>query len=359
MIDHDGRTCTQCQRELEEGRTYPCPAGCGGGFCSLHCVDDHRDGPCRRKIYVMPKFGERFAGPNAPLSRAVARAGGVEVQKPYDLLTGSDYFTPAGKAELDTLESDPALAAEHWGPECRLFSRARGRPVRLPDGRTVPGPPAVRDARHVMGYPWANNQTKIDLRRSNNMALRGLKRMQGPFGESRYVTLEHPYDSWLWYFSIIEELRNAGFEFASGTYCCFGGQRTKWYALLNNSPEIQQELDRPNCPGHDNLVGYEATVDDRGRIHYATAEESEYKPEWCAAYARGLKRQLAPWIERGLQDGRCRKLQKELASSTARLADPAVANAVANEVIHLEGGMTRGNEAAHLREMGRNLNQRH
>ena len=96
-------------------------------------------------------------------------------------------------------------------PECRLFSRARGRPVHLPDGRTIPGPQAVRDAKHVMGFPWVPNQMKIDLRRSNAMALRGLKRMQGTFGQRRYVSLEHPYRSWLWYFGILNELTDGEF----------------------------------------------------------------------------------------------------------------------------------------------------
>eukprot|EP00435_Cladocopium_sp_Y103_P066076 s738_g28.t1 len=291
---HEGGQCYVCARDLETERTYPCPAGCGVRLCSLHCIDDHRRGECKRSGYVMPKFGERFAGPNAPLTRAVAKLGGVEVQPPFDLLTGDDFFTPEGKTKLNELESDPALAAEHWGPECRLFSKARGRPVQLPDGSTVPGPQPVRDARHVMGYPWLKATVKVDLRKSNAMALRGLKRMQGDFGRRCYASLKHPYGSWLWYFSIIEELTNAGYDFANGSNCCWGGERVKWYSLLNNMPFVQEELNVPNCPGHANLRTYEATRDADGRIRYATEEEAEYKPLWCAAYARGLKSQGSP-----------------------------------------------------------------
>jgi hypothetical protein len=165
--------------------------------------------------------------------------------------------------------------------------------------------------------------------------------------------VEHPYNSWLWYFSLIEELERAGYTFAVGTNCCWGGDREKWYALLNNAPEIQQELDVPVCRGHEGLRGYEVSRNRDGSLHFATEEEAEYKPQWCEAYARGLKRQLHPWIVRGLLDGRCRKLQKELEKSTARLSDPCVANTVANEIVLLEDGMGRGSEAAHLREMAR------
>ena len=350
---HDGRNCYQCGEQLEEGRIYPCPAGCGVGVCSLKCLGDHREGDCKRRSYVIPKFGERFSGPNAPLTRAVAKGGGIEVQPPYDLLRGHDFSTEAGKAFLSELEGDPALAAEHWAPECKLFSRARGKPVRLEDGTVLPGPQQVQDAYHVMGYPWVSPQMKIALRKSNNMALRGLKRAQGTFGQRRYVTVEHPYNSWLWYFSLIEELERAGYTFAVGTNCCWGGDREKWYALLNNAPEIQQELDVPVCRGHEGLRGYEVSRNRDGSLHFATEEEAEYKPQWCEAYPRGLKRQLHPWIVRGLLDGRCRKLQKELEKSTARLSDPCVANTVANEIVLLEDGMGRGSEAAHLREMAR------
>ena len=63
-------------------------------------IEDHRETNCRRRIYTMPKFGERFSGPNAPLSHAVARIGGIEVQPPYDLLRGDDFETKKGKKKV-------------------------------------------------------------------------------------------------------------------------------------------------------------------------------------------------------------------------------------------------------------------
>lgn len=69
--------------------SYPRPAGCGAMMCCLECIGEHREGPCRRKGYLVPKFGERFSGPRAPLSHAVAKVGGIEVQPPYDILRGN------------------------------------------------------------------------------------------------------------------------------------------------------------------------------------------------------------------------------------------------------------------------------
>ena len=73
---HDGNYCRERGRRLETGRSYPCPARCKVALRSLSCISEHREASCRRKNYVMPKFGERFSGPNAPLSQAVARGGG-------------------------------------------------------------------------------------------------------------------------------------------------------------------------------------------------------------------------------------------------------------------------------------------
>ena len=129
-------------------------------------------------------------------------------------------------------------------------------------------------------------------------------------------------------------------------------------ALLNNSPCIQEELHRPECPGHAGLKGYGATRNQDGSLHFATEEEAEYKDAWCAAYARGLRRQLADWCSRGLLDGRCKNIQKELEKSTDRLAQPVTANMVANEITELEQDMLPGHESIHLRQMARRLSIR-
>lgn len=78
---HDGNYCHNCGRRLESPHCcYPCPARCRVSLCSLQCITAHREEACRRKEYSVPRFGERFSGPNAPLSHAVARVGGIEVQ---------------------------------------------------------------------------------------------------------------------------------------------------------------------------------------------------------------------------------------------------------------------------------------
>ena len=153
VVEHAGEECYQCGREFGRWGRFPCPADCGCALCSLECIHRHREDSCVRRAYPCPKFGERFAGPNAPLSHAVAKVGGIQVQEPFDWLRGHDFFSAEGKALLEAMENDPLLMAEHWAPECKLMSRARGRPITLASGRVIKGPQPVRDMNHIMGFP--------------------------------------------------------------------------------------------------------------------------------------------------------------------------------------------------------------
>jgi hypothetical protein len=64
-------------------------------------VLQHREENYPRKDVKLPKFGERFSGPNAPLSWAVAQAG-IEIQESHDKERDSrmDVFIDTGKEYL-------------------------------------------------------------------------------------------------------------------------------------------------------------------------------------------------------------------------------------------------------------------
>ena len=181
-LEVDKGRCYECGKRLGQGDRYPCPAECGGVFCSLACVMEHRDvdhethHECPRRAWRPPRFGERFAGKRAPLSHAVATEGHIEVQEPFDLHFGHNMFTDEGRDTLQRLCDDEFLEAEHWAPECRLFSKARGKPIVLSSGREIAGPQPVRDHRHLMGFPWLSTEMKARVRQSNSMVLKAIKR---------------------------------------------------------------------------------------------------------------------------------------------------------------------------------------
>eukprot|EP00438_Fugacium_kawagutii_P016268 Skav226631 [mRNA] locus=scaffold2041:555283:567851:+ [translate_table: standard] len=362
---HEGSACWECGGEMDDELRYPCPARCGVALCSLTCLlrhrSDHqvRDRRCRRIKWELPRFGERFAGKHGRLTEAVAMEGDIDVQVPYDLHFGHDFRTREGKEALEELMDDPLLMAEHWAPCCKLFSKARGRPIRLQDGRTIQGPQPVRDRQHLMGFPWLSSGMKVRLRHSNAMALKTLKRLESGADRDLYLSAEHPYGSWMWEFKVAEELLNRGYRDAVGSHCCFGGRREKWYRFRVNSEHIARALTR-ECPGHDDLLPYEVTQDEDGQLVYDTSKEEEYPWQLCREYARGLHEQLAGrGIFRICMEEAFRDWYKaELEVTTERLRQPQVAAAVAVELTALDLVMRPGEERRHLKALWRNVSYR-
>ena len=365
-VIHDGRQCYECGQEVNPRFSYPCPAECGAAMCSLKCTWGHRDADhpadcdCPRRLWKVPRFGERFAGKRAPLSHAVALQGGIEVQLPYDLHFGNDMFTDQGREQLKRLCEDGQVVAEHWAPECRLFSKARGRPIVLRDGTTIRGPQPVRDEAHVMGFPWLSGEMKGRLRKSNNMALRALKRGETADADRRYWSLEHPYGSWLWEFTIAKRLEaESGFEHSVGSHCCWGGRREKWYSFFSNMPSLLQYL-QVDCPGHEGLLNYEVQQRADGTLEYPTEEEAEYPWALCIGYAKALKAQLERdgLLQQTHLKERANWYQAALEQTTARLASPLVAPAAAAVLARWELMMAPGDEMRHLKELLRSATHR-
>eukprot|EP00435_Cladocopium_sp_Y103_P067422 s217_g30.t1 len=303
--DYDGETCLYCSKVLEAAK-YPCPADCKAQLCSLECMWRHRGMDCKRRVYPVAKFGERFSGPHYPLSEAVGQVGLIEVQPPYDLTLCHNFFSDDGRSRLEELENDPDLFAEHYAPCCKLFSRARGRPLTLDSGERIQG---------------------------------------------KDCNLEHPYNSWVWQWHQATELEeDYGYEYGIGSMCCFGGRREKWFALLGNSPDIKGHVHKENYPGHDNLLRYGARRDDTGRVIYDTEEEAEYPFGWCQAYAAGLTSAVerAGRHTEAVYEGRKAWVMQELQESTQRLKEETT-------VVRLERAMKSGSEMEHLKEMLKRL----
>ena len=86
------------------------------------CLADHCESGCVRGEFFSPRFVI-----TVPLDKSL-RPG-----RNCDLID-------EGKERLAAAELDPSLKSAHWAPECRTFSRARGRLIQLPDGSWIQGP---------------------------------------------------------------------------------------------------------------------------------------------------------------------------------------------------------------------------
>ena len=355
---HDFSTTTPTR---SEGRKqYPCAVGCGSVSCSVRCAIEHREHGCARDMFACPLFGERFSGPNFPLTKAVALAG-IGVQPPLDLLIDDDrwdYSTVEGKQRLDAYESAPGLLCEHYGPECKTFSAARGRPIRTTSGRWLSGPRALRSELKPWGLDHLSPAEQVQVRRGNTMAKRSLRGLKTAFDNDRLAVLEHPYSSHLW--STPEASELAARDDVFHTYfsaCCYGGARTKWTSLLHNIEELHTALHRPTCPGHEGLLPYEVH-DEEGILRFDTAIEAEYTWGLCQAYAAGLKKAFQK--RTSVPHGHLAWDPKEailaaLRRSTKGLQRLDVADAAAEEVMRVLRTMRPGHERRHLRGLLREV----
>ena len=360
-------SCKTSLSELSKAHRYPCPRKCGKQLCSLGCTIWHReDEGCSRKDFYAPVFGERFSGPNFPLTRAVAMAG-TSVQRPLDLrLPGGkswDFFTEGGKDWLNQEEMDPELTAEHWSTNCRTFLKKSGR--QEPDrgkGRTK-GPRAMRSGES----PWGLDMRRLSkdevakVRQDNKMAKKGLARLKEAGERGRFASLEHPYDSYLWYTAEAKELMDTdGFYFSTFSFCCYGGQKVRWTGLLHNSAAVHSMVHKPRCPGHDNLKG-ERCPNVKGGKRDAMEEDSEYPWAWCQSYARGLLMELQKKVPAPIGEmprDHHSVIYAQVRGAARGLQDERLVHRVVHDVFKMTSTMEMGNESGHLSWMGRQVGLR-
>lgn len=340
-------TCGLCRADVSElvasGNDLECPLGCGARLCSLDCFLEHKEHcPCTGK--GTPLFSERWSGGEAPLTKAMANEG-FDVTRPYDKKISSlmDFFTEPGKAIWEDLEQSP-IEAEHHAPDCKMMSRARGKPFKI-DGRWVSGPPALRDERNVMGFKNLRGQLAVQVRQGNRMALRSVKRCYELHSKGKIFSLEHPWRSFIWYMNATVELASLpGVRMAVFSNCCYGGSRRKWTAVLTNSRRLFEALHKPEC-AHGSWDDYQPYYDDQGRIQYPTEQEAEYPVGLCEEYAKALRaemedRQLWPDDEAF----RVQQIAGEL-TKYSRFADEELRSKVAQRIKDMEDQLVTGKEA--------------
>ena len=135
------------------GRWALCPRKCNQVLCGIQCQVEHCSKHCYFPDPGLYRFGGGFCRPRGPLTWAHCCAG-VPVVIPFDKLYNpdADFFSASGKSLMKEFDSESVLW-EHWGPDCKLMSRARGKPIQLSSGRWISGPKAVRSERYPLGFP--------------------------------------------------------------------------------------------------------------------------------------------------------------------------------------------------------------
>ena len=350
--------CTTCRKEIGEliatAEEFDCPRGCGQRSCSVACHLKHQV-RCDFKETSTPMVSERWSGPNFPLTQAMLREG-LEVASPYDIQVDwdCDYFSEEGKRKWDELDGLD-IAYEHHAPDCKTMSRSRGRPFEV-DGVWMDGPPALRDARNVMGFSHLKGNNAVRVRQGNKMALRSVKRCSELHARGRFFSLEHPWRSWLWYMAPVVALAEQdGVFMAYFSNCCHGGRREKWTALLTNSKELYNALHKEECEHTHEEADYQPYYDEQGILRFPTEEEAEYPREMCAKMAQAVQRELvgAGLLVVAKEEQQVQAVAQQL-EKYHRMQNPELKEAIARRVVELERPLVEGNEAEALAQLLRN-----
>eukprot|EP00438_Fugacium_kawagutii_P020465 Skav206770 [mRNA] locus=scaffold167:518352:522925:+ [translate_table: standard] len=364
-VDFDG-TCGHCGEDMDPATLstrYRCPSKCGRICCSILCFSKHRLG-CPRDDQPKRVFGERFSGPSFPLTKAMGLFG-LHVQPPLDLLHPVDpwdYFEDAGKERLEKYVDEGNLIAEHWAPECKTFSAARGKPVITSSGRWIQGPPALRSREKPWGLPKLKQFEQIKVRQGNAMAKRSLTGVKEGVARGKFESIEHPWNSHLWWTEEAMNLCEVPGMFVTGfSHCCFGGKRTKWTCIVHNIPRLHELMNRETCPGHADLLPYEVHEMDDGSLSFDTAEEAMYPWMMCRAMAQALKEQIDRQFPSPIGDmpfDSETAVMSVLRSSTKGFQCEHKALAAAKKVVEVMRQMKPGEELTHLKQMLRQVSLR-
>ena len=270
-----------------------------------------------------------------------------------------DLFTSGGKSRLDEYCDEGCLAIEHWAPECKSFSAARGKPVRTTSGRWIQGPPALRSRSKPWGLAGLKQGDQIKLRQGNSMAKRSLQGVEEGDERGKMESIEHPWGSHLWYTEEAEALFNAPGMFATAfSHCCFGGRRTKWTCILHNIPRVHEVMHLDSCPGHDGLLPYEVHLEDDGSLSFDTAKEATYPWRLCQVFARAVKEQLMrqfPSPRGDMPFGSVTAIMSTLRTATKGFQCENHALGAARRIADLMQTMCPGRERDHLKEMLRQV----
>lgn len=207
------------------------------------------------------------------------------------------------------------------------------------------------------GLPNLSPDNQVKVRQGNAMGRRSLQGLRDAHDRGRFASLEHPWTSIFWSTPEAMETCNLpGFFVTCFSQCCFGGQRTKWTALVHNIPELHRVMHKPECDGHPALLPYEVH-EVGGGLQFDTALEAEYPWAMCRLYAQALKSQLrllTPSPSAGVYDEEG-EIMAALRSSTRGFQNPETASRAAMRVLEVVRTMVPGQEKDHLRAMLRHV----
>ena len=112
-------------------------------------------------------------------------------------------------------------------------------------GQWVCGPRQYRDRDSPDRFTNLQRDDAVVVRQANAMAKRAIKGLLEAARRGRYASLEHPYDSYIWY---LPEMQRVVLEHL---LVVLPRRGSEWLTVVHKSASLHAVLDKPTCDGHD------------------------------------------------------------------------------------------------------------
>ena len=193
-------------------------------------------------------------------------------QKNAGRLLVADLTSKEGQALCWKWIRSPNCVGIFVAPPCGTCSRARGIPIRLPHGKTIPGPMPLRSDQFPDGLPSLVGVNRVRVNAANALYKFIIEICLFCINAGLTVCIENPRSSIYWRTSFFRPLVPL-LTFTIHQACAYGSQRPKWTALAHNTITLKNL--NLICPGLSATHKHHTwgLVDSKT---FSTAEETAY-----------------------------------------------------------------------------------
>ena len=194
-------------------------------------------------------------------------------QKNAGRLLTADLTSEEGQAICIQWLSSPNCVGIFAAPPCGTCSRARGIPLRLPNGKWVPGPKPMRTDDEPDGIKTLNGTAKLRVCSANTLYAFITKICLLCLDARKIICIENPRSSLYWRTSFFAPLKHR-LTFTVHQACAYGSDRPKWTLLAHNTMTLNNLNNL--CPGLGPHHKHKPWGLTNNGTAFSTAEETAY-----------------------------------------------------------------------------------
>ena len=210
-------------------------------------------------------------------------------QKSSGRILVADLTTATGQAICRQWFSSPNCVGIFAAPPCGTCSRARGIPVKLPDGIWVPGPKPLRTDAKPDGVDTLTPLEQTRVNSANSLYAFITELSLACLASSKIVCIENPRSSLYWRTSFFLPLAKK-LAFTVHQACAYGSSRPKWTLLAHNTKTLHKLNNL--CPGIGPHHKHKPWGLTNGGSSFSTSEETAYPMKLAFYIAYFLAQQL-------------------------------------------------------------------